>query len=231
MTENGKNFSRSSRGEATALDRKLLAYALAGGAALVGPAHADIISYSGPTLSTIDGPISLDLNNDLTIDFTFTATDAVGSTDVAVNNVEQHGVNNGATWDPVAADASVASASKAFNSLTVLNSAKPGVPTLDPLNTSFPYGSDSYIGLVFEISGLQHYGWALVNPNISRISSTSAEAETQIKAFAYQTIAGVDNLAGETGPDPSPIPEPSTMALLALGSAGLAVARRRSRQS
>ena len=68
MVDNGKNGKNSSFGEAVGLDRKLLAYALAGGAALVAPAQADIISYAGPTLSTLSGPIELDLNNDSVLD-------------------------------------------------------------------------------------------------------------------------------------------------------------------
>jgi hypothetical protein len=93
-----------------------------------------------------------------------------------------------------------------------------------PQIDTFPNGVDSYIGLVFQIGGQLHYGWALVNPAYTSTGAFSGEAETQVKAFAYETTPGADILAGQTV---SPIPEPSTLALLALGSVGLAIARRR----
>jgi hypothetical protein len=140
------------------------------------------------------------------------------------NLVDPNGILNGVAPVPIAEDASVASAAMNFDVATMLNGGAVKYGTLTPIGGAFPNGVDSYLGLVFQIGGLQHYGWALVNPAYAVTGLNTGSAELQVKAFAYQTEAGVDILAGDTG---NPIPEPSTMALLALGSVGLAIARRR----
>lgn len=76
-----------------------------------------------------------------------------------------------------------------------------------------PTGFDGYLGIQFEIGGETHYGWAEV---------LNSAGEVTLKSFGYNTTAdtaAVPNLATQ-------VPEPSSLALLALGATGLMRRRR-----
>src|ERR1051325_8085943 len=205
------------------LDKKLLAYALAGGAAIAAPAHAgSIFYYSGPTLSTEASDLRIDLNldGDSTVDFSLLG--AHGSVNNTILN-QIDSINNSYTAAPLALGAHVAG-SPMITGLNTLNQGKlkeDPLPNIAKQSGPFPVGSDSYIGLSFAMSGETHYGWALLNPNVFSIGETGSStgiAEIQLKGYAYQTVAGRDILAGQT----SETPEPSTLGLFALGAAGIA---------
>jgi hypothetical protein len=86
-------------------------------------------------------------------------------------------------------------------------------------STPYQYGylppGHSYLGVRVNLGGLWHYGWIAVDFN----GYFSLEAF----AWGYETEPGVPIAAG--------IPEPDTLAMLALGFVGVAAARRRSRQA
>jgi hypothetical protein len=94
-----------------------------------------------------------------------------------------------------------------------------------------------YLGLKFMIDGKVHFGWARVTV------ATSGRTFTAIlTGYAYETIpnksiiAGqtkgqdeIDNTIGQTNPASlaAPIPESATLGLLAMGSPGLSIWRRK----
>ncbi len=75
-----------------------------------------------------------------------------------------------------------------------------------------PEGAPSYLGVRFDLGGGNQYGW---------IGVVRSGIALDAFAWGYETEAGV--------PIPAGAPEPGSLALLALGAAGLAAGRRRRR--
>ena len=73
-------------------------------------------------------------------------------------------------------------------------------------------GTRGFVGLRFDIGGQTHYGWA----DVSGVGGGQT-----LHAFGYNDTPGAISFAG------GDIPEPSSMALLAAGAAGLGLWRRR----
>ena len=90
--------------------------------------------------------------------------------------------------------------------------------------------SNTYLAFQTNITGpntTPNYGWL-------KVSWDRASKNFQIFSGAYESVAGVAILAGDTGGGTSAVPEPgqvaSSLLLLALGSAGVAIQRQRAKK-
>ena len=88
-----------------------------------------------------------------------------------------------------------------------------------------------YLGLKFVIKGKTHFGWARLAVSVQHFTFTAT-----LTGYAYETIPGKAIIAGATkGPDDaeptaalsSRTPEPVTLGVLALGTPGLSIWRRK----
>jgi len=89
------------------------------------------------------------------------------------------------------------------------------------INISSPnFGAGSYMGFRTDQG---NYGWL-------EVTWTSTSLQFQILSGAYENVAGVAILAGDTGAGPAPIPEPGTWVAMAVFAGGAAFARWRKRR-
>ena len=71
---------------------------------------------------------------------------------------------------------------------------------------------DRYLGIMFQIKGKPHYGWARLN-----VSGGGGSLGGVLTGYAYETIPNKPIIAGKTkGPDVITV-EPATLGRLALG--------------
>jgi len=81
-----------------------------------------------------------------------------------------------------------------------------------------------FLGLVFQIDGKQHFGWARLTV---RITSGCIGCTAGISGYAYGTISGKPIVAGAMGHEIEARAKPATLGMLALGSQSLALWRRK----
>ncbi len=78
----------------------------------------------------------------------------------------------------------------------------------------FADGQDGFVGFAFESGGETHYGWATLNIDLNLPGTVT------ISEWAYESSANAPIVVGA-------VPEPSSLALLAMGAGGLAAWRHR----
>ena len=201
------------------LEKKLLTYTVACGATMVYSSNvkADVV-YSGPIglfVSNSTFPIDFDLdgNDDILIDH----SNAEGAFVSAI----QYNPGIGATFSLAvpfvtsqSIDAAVNFASTTYGPSTALL-----VQNNSTFNTLWPIGADAMLGVKFDISGNDHFGWIRLNvsPGITGVT---------VLDWAYDDISNAPIHAGTTGV----IPEPHSLSLFALGALGIYAWRRRNKK-
>jgi hypothetical protein len=227
------------------LGRKLQMYAIAAGGAAVGslalaaPAGAEVVYTPVQHPITRNSSYALDLNNDGRIDFYINETEGCstffcrtrlyayvpfykdrGNAVVGQGSFPFHAfaLKAGSRIDP---------ARRFGGSALFFRSRTRGV-TSGPCTGSWVSATDRYLGLKFYINKEVHFGWA----RLSATCQTKSDRVGLLTGYAYETVANMPILAGQTSgqaearlahPDAA---APASLGLLALGSRGLAAWRR-----
>ena len=207
--------------------RKLAAYVLAGAAILIpGTAEAGTIDYFPNVDTIVTGPglgssYSFNLSGPSSADLTLEMPPGVVGSDPAVEigietangaEVVFGGVNN---VSALSEGAAIGPADRfgTLGELVAYDQRDGDIAGFWPSN-----GGDAYLGFYFEGPDGPQYGWADITTLVSNSTATF-----EVLDYAYSTVTNATIFAGQT----QDTPEPSTIALLALGAAGMVAMRRR----
>jgi hypothetical protein len=105
----------------------------------------------------------------------------------------------------------------------------------------FANTKDRFLGVRFKIHGKAHYGWVrFANVSVTFENGVAPVVTAVLTGYAYETIPNKAIIAGKTeGPEENsvddgspatlsePTPQPASLGLLAMGSPGLSIWRRR----
>jgi hypothetical protein len=205
------------------LEKDIVAYSLAAGAVLIGAAGANAAVHhtdlgAGVVLNTDGATIDIDFDGGGT-EFTIAFGTSYRRVNVAYRtaNASWRGGNGYGTTGAIAlnnGDNVDSGAQWGHSNLTGTNSFGNMAYTSYNLGYgSFAGTSDKYLGVRFTISGNTHYGWIQVQVPADVTYAT-------ITGYAYEDVADAQITAGA-------IPEPGSLALLAIGAAGLAAWRKK----
>jgi hypothetical protein len=236
-------------GLSESVNQRLNMYALAASAAGVSllalsqPAAAKIVYTAAHVNITPNHTILLDLNHDGTTDFSFRnvlATTSVGSfrsdrlsiLPRIANQIWGHKTGAGGHYASALAAGIKVGPSGAFSA-----GSRSMAYGRDDVGSYYCEGKwnglqKRYLGLKFTIHGKTHFGWARLN-----VTCNLYKVNAVLTGYAFETIANKSIVTGKTkgpeevvgGPDAAltaPVPKPSSLGLLAMGSPGLSIWRR-----
>lgn len=216
------------------LGNRLAGYTAVASAAGLGllvaavPAKADIIYTSADNTFKTGSSLYLDLNHDGTHDFLFVneADLGLGSTTFLVarglhagNNVLESGRYKSALALPFGAKIGPSGGFGRSGTMADAYHASIGGPWGDAQNR--------YLGMEFLLSGQEHFGWAEFTVTQEHVGRILFGIQATLEGYAYDTVPNQAIIAGET----SSTSEPGTLGLLALGSLGLGLWRRKKQET
>ena len=239
------------------INQRLSVYTLTATAAGVGlmalaqPAQAKIVYTPADVNFSQYPPLTIDLNHDGIGDFILALGGRADSTDVwgyafayapRSNNMDQVVATSQRNSPAVALRAgSRIGPGRLFGNVGVLvehlshfGRGSSSTQWFDQWGNGGKGLKNRYLGLKFFINGKVHFGWARVTVTTSGKTFTAT-----LTGYAYETIPNKSIIAGQTkGPDDeagaeqisqalTPTPQAPTLGLLALGSPGLSIWRRK----
>ena len=209
---------------ASSFDRKLLAYALAGGAA-TAPASAAII-YSGAAQN-----VTVNYGSSAGIDFSGVGT-AQDFNFTFSTSGSIHVIQIGSSANQIAKSSPSSQAFSFTTGASINGTQLYGTATknLAEYSSGSHSGGNFQVGTSFVgvslptgIGSDVNYGWIRVTVPAATTSPLT------IVDWAYQNTANTGILAGDTGPNSGSVPETGSTALFSLGAAGLCLWRARKR--
>ena len=176
-------------------------------AALMQPCIARIVYTQTDQLIKNDGSLSIDFSNNGHTDVIINQSGApIGNCSydqVSANAASGGGILSGSSSPdgPLAAALSAGApigSQDPFVSSAIMVDLVPGIPCGSGHNYGYWLGQGAhYLGVAFVKNGKVHYGWALLQCWLVGYGH-EAGAYTKLTGYAYQTIAGMQILAGKT---------------------------------
>jgi len=235
------------------LNQRLNVYALAAGAAGAGllampqPLQAEVV-FTPTNITLANGPLAIDLNHDGIVDFTL-SNRSTGFCCLYTRNLNVTGAFVGSSENGVVGIGLNASALKAgavVGSQDLFLQAPLKMATAINDSNSFfyvfgPFANQKsrFLGFRFFLKGETHYGWAGFSIVKAGFSGSKPVIIASLTGYAYETVPNQSVVTGVTKSlsasmtspsDALPVdttPQPATLGLLALGSPGLSIWRRR----
>jgi hypothetical protein len=209
-----------------ALDKSLLSYAAAAGAAGVGmlavapPAHAKIV-YTPANVTLLPNQVAgLDLNHDGIRDFFFFFSFYYGgalSIDPVLPRNRIAGNKSYASALPAGVSVGPGGKFKQDHGLMVATN----TVYLNNYTSKGPWTGNKtrYLGLKFFINGKAHYGWARLE--VTEAAQGAPRLSATLTGYAYETVANKPIKTGkEKGPGAASV-QPATLGHLASGSSAI----------